>query len=128
MAEKPQSKKARFFCEYCDTEVPEEAKFCPKCGRFFASVRCPACGFTGEHFLFTNGCPSCGYAMSGPIPEKKAIKQSIKNNNKSLKKDKKSFTTIEKKKRQGDDSLPSWIYVLSMVLLAIILYLFIDFR
>ncbi len=128
MEAKTQSKKARFFCEYCDTEVPEEAKFCPKCGKFFASVRCPACGFTGEHSLFTNGCPACGYAMSGPIPEKKEIKQGVKEKNKSLKKHKNSVSPVEKKKRQGDDSLPSWIYVLSIVLLAIILYLVIDFR
>ena len=61
---KAKKNKAKFFCEYCDTEVPQNAKFCPRCGHFFASVRCPACGKTGDHGEFTNGCPACGYAFS----------------------------------------------------------------
>ena len=35
---------AKFFCESCGAEVPRNARFCKKCGRFFASVRCPNCG------------------------------------------------------------------------------------
>jgi predicted RNA-binding Zn-ribbon protein involved in translation (DUF1610 family) len=54
--------RARFFCENCGAEVPRDAKNCPKCGRFFASVRCPSCGFTGEEALFRGGCPVCGYS------------------------------------------------------------------
>jgi ssDNA-binding Zn-finger/Zn-ribbon topoisomerase 1 len=38
------------------------AKNCPKCGRFFASVRCPKCGFTGRDEDFARGCPVCGYS------------------------------------------------------------------
>ena len=48
--------KAKFFCEYCDTEVPQKAIVCPKCGHFFASVRCPQCGHTGTQSEFSNGC------------------------------------------------------------------------
>jgi ssDNA-binding Zn-finger/Zn-ribbon topoisomerase 1 len=38
------------------------AKSCPQCGRFFASVRCPHCGFTGRDEDFVRGCPVCGYS------------------------------------------------------------------
>ena len=56
------SKKPRFFCDNCGSEVGRDEKACPRCGRFFASVRCPACGFAGEERLFAGGCPSCGYS------------------------------------------------------------------
>jgi DNA-directed RNA polymerase subunit RPC12/RpoP len=36
---------------------------CPSCGRKFASIRCPACGFSGEEDLFNDGCPKCGYQV-----------------------------------------------------------------
>jgi predicted RNA-binding Zn-ribbon protein involved in translation (DUF1610 family) len=55
-------KSPRFFCDNCGAEVGRDLEKCPRCGRFFASVRCPACGFTGEERLFKNGCPSCGYS------------------------------------------------------------------
>ena len=58
------SRKAKFFCENCGAEVPQNAKFCRNCGRFFASVRCPSCGFIGIADSFSKGCPSCGYADS----------------------------------------------------------------
>jgi len=58
-------KSPKFFCENCGAEVPREEKRCPKCGRYFASVRCPACGFTGEEALFKGGCPVCGYSSEG---------------------------------------------------------------
>jgi len=54
-----------FFCENCGTEVPRDAKNCPKCGRHFASVRCPSCDFIGAEALFKNGCQICGYSSSG---------------------------------------------------------------
>jgi predicted RNA-binding Zn-ribbon protein involved in translation (DUF1610 family) len=64
------AKKPHFFCESCGAEVPLRAKRCPRCGRFFASVRCPSCGFTGDEAQFAKGCPSCGYALApaGPSP------------------------------------------------------------
>jgi len=44
--------------------VPLDAKNCPACGKFFASVRCPKCGFAGEEGLFKDGCPICGYSAT----------------------------------------------------------------
>ncbi|MDR0501766.1 MAG: zinc ribbon domain-containing protein [Treponema sp.] len=57
-------KKPRFFCDNCGSEVDNGAKTCPGCGRFFSSVRCPSCGFSGDDKLFLKGCPSCGYSDS----------------------------------------------------------------
>ncbi len=56
------SRSPHFFCENCGTEVPRKAAKCPGCGRFFSSVRCPKCGFTGAEHLFAGGCPVCGYS------------------------------------------------------------------
>ncbi|MDR3148260.1 MAG: zinc ribbon domain-containing protein [Treponema sp.] len=67
------TKKPRFFCDNCGAEVPKSAKSCPACGRFFASVRCPQCGFTGKDEDFARGCPVCGYSTppgagrTGPV-------------------------------------------------------------
>jgi predicted RNA-binding Zn-ribbon protein involved in translation (DUF1610 family) len=58
------NKKPRFFCDNCGAEVAMSAKSCPQCGRFFASVRCPKCGFTGRDEDFAQGCPVCGYSTS----------------------------------------------------------------
>ena len=58
------NQKAKFFCESCGAQVPAKARVCPTCGRFFSSVRCPRCGFTGMVSAFTHGCPKCHYAMS----------------------------------------------------------------
>ena len=57
-------KSAKFFCENCGAEVPQNARVCRHCGRFFSSVRCPQCGTTGGPNKFTNGCPTCGYAFN----------------------------------------------------------------
>ena len=63
-SKKNNTKSPRFFCESCGAEVPRDAKDCPKCGKSFASVRCPSCGFIGEEALFREGCPACGYSAS----------------------------------------------------------------
>ncbi|MDR0643156.1 MAG: zinc-ribbon domain-containing protein [Treponema sp.] len=64
-------KKPRFFCDNCGAEVAMSAKSCPQCGRFFASVRCPKCGFTGRDDDFVRGCPACGYsAVPLSVPHK----------------------------------------------------------
>lgn len=55
-------KRPRYFCEHCGAEVRRDARVCPRCGRFFSSVRCPKCGHTGEAGEFRAGCPLCGYA------------------------------------------------------------------
>ena len=52
----------KFFCDNCGTKVKKDSVRCPKCGRYFRSVKCPECGFAGNPELFTDGCPSCGYA------------------------------------------------------------------
>jgi uncharacterized membrane protein YvbJ len=52
-----------FYCDSCGAEVSRDALACPKCGRKFASIRCPACGFSGEEGLFNDGCPKCGYQV-----------------------------------------------------------------
>jgi predicted RNA-binding Zn-ribbon protein involved in translation (DUF1610 family) len=69
-------KQPRFFCDNCGAEVGGDTKACPSCGRFFVSVRCPACGFSGEERLFAGGCPACGYSTpptggKAPLHEKK---------------------------------------------------------
>jgi len=55
-------KKPRFFCDNCATEVGHNVKNCPRCGRVFASVRCPSCNFVGDDDTFAQGCPVCGYS------------------------------------------------------------------
>jgi len=88
------SKSPRFFCESCGTEVPRDAKNCPKCGRRFASVLCPSCGFSGEEDSFKGGCPVCGYS-SGAWQYQ----------------DTKAAELPEIKKPAG--ALPVWVYLLT---------------
>jgi predicted RNA-binding Zn-ribbon protein involved in translation (DUF1610 family) len=57
--------KQKFFCDNCGTAVDKSELRCPRCGRYFKSVKCPACGYAGGHEEFTDGCPACGYAGSG---------------------------------------------------------------
>lgn len=104
-------KQAKFFCENCNTEVKQHAKFCPKCGKFFASVKCPNCGKIGASSEFSKGCPRCGYAL----PPKTGIEgQSPRN----------LFNTMPIKRQE--DALPPWIYLISILLLAGILLLLIT--
>ncbi|HCC37094.1 MAG TPA: hypothetical protein DEQ14_05505 [Treponema sp.] len=63
-------KAPRFFCDNCGAEVGRDLRACPQCGRFFSSVRCPACGFSGEEKLFSGGCPACGYSTP-PLRQRK---------------------------------------------------------
>jgi uncharacterized membrane protein YvbJ len=102
----PLSMKApRFFCENCGAEVSRDAKNCPQCGRFFASVRCPSCGFTGAEGLFGGGCPVCGYSAPKGTDKPERFKK--------------------KDTRVAAGALPMWVYVLSLLALifvAVILY------
>jgi len=52
----------KFFCDNCGEQVEKNETRCPHCGRYFRSVKCPACGFAGRAGLFVDGCPACGYA------------------------------------------------------------------
>jgi len=90
-------KKPRFFCDNCGCEVDYTAKSCPGCGRFFDSVRCPKCGFSGTEKNFAHGCPSCGY--SAP-PGKGA-----------------------RGKKAHSGSLPGWVYIFSVLALLVMLAL-----
>lgn len=110
------SKKAKFFCENCGAEVPENAKLCKKCGKFFISVRCPSCGRTGTSKEFKKGCPSCGYAAG-----KTAIPDSGKTYNNSVALSQ-IFGHAGKKYSGGrktihETSLPAWIYILTFGML-----------
>lgn len=108
---KTNSKQAKFFCESCGSEVNANAKFCGSCGKFFASVRCPNCGKTGTTKEFENGCPDCGYAVgshknySGELKNNKNI--SIFN----------KILTKNSKKQSNSDSLPFWVYLISIMAL-----------
>lgn len=129
-------KAAKFFCENCGAEVPQNAKVCRHCGRFFSSVRCPKCGLTGRPDTFTNGCPECGYAFS--LSEKNTNKESGRLN--KILPEKRSSAVSRKrllkiiKMRQndydikssltGDDTLPFWIYFFTVFILAIIILIF----
>jgi predicted RNA-binding Zn-ribbon protein involved in translation (DUF1610 family) len=88
-----------FFCESCGAEVPLRARECPRCGRFFQSVRCPSCGFTGEEALFTQGCPVCGYTV--PAGAGRPLKDGG-----------------GKGKWAGGGALPLWIYLLTALFFA----------
>ena len=111
------ARQAKFFCESCGAEVPHNSKVCNNCGRFFASVRCPNCGKTGTSSSFINGCPQCGYAVSGS----KGKNYKYKN-----KKSKKGFSLFSNNskisrysnsknynyKTSSESGLPLWIYIL----------------
>ena len=115
------NKQPKFFCENCNAEVRRDAVICPYCGRFFASVRCPSCGFTGTHKEFKDGCPSCGYAFTPDEQENK------KNNTKKLKK--KKFRIVQYVGHEADartdtDPLPLWVYGVVLLLCAALAIIF----
>ena len=115
------NKQPKFFCENCNAEVRRDAVICPHCGRFFASVRCPACGFTGTHKEFKDGCPSCGYAFTPNTCENK------KGNTKKRKKKKFRITRYAEGKvdaRIDADPLPLWIYGVVLLLCAALASIF----
>lgn len=92
------SKKPKFFCDFCGNEVSKNDIACKHCGKFFAAVRCPNCGKTGNAGIFSNGCPSCGYAFSAENSQ-----PSTKNN--------KSYSFFAPKKASyASDPLPIWLY------------------
>lgn len=112
--------KAKFFCENCGSEVPENAKMCKVCGKFFISVRCPKCGATGSHNDFSKGCPKCGYAVNKYSPSNE---NNFFNGNKFF--DLKSFFSRHNTNRfytGSDSSLPIWVYVVTSVVFVIVIF------
>lgn len=125
-------KHAKFFCENCGEEVAQNAKFCKKCGRFFSAVRCPACGKIGSSHTFINGCPACGYA------EKNEKQNNSKINTYNSSKQTKnhffvhnhsygnSYISSSKKSKTTGNSLPFWIYGVTVASLIGIVIFFIK--
>lgn len=103
----------KFFCENCCKEVKQNASFCPHCGRFFASVRCPACNYKGIASQFNNGCPRCGYAVHPKHTKVANMEDEYREANK-------------KKGRFVDGGLPLWIYatVFGIFILVVAIILF----
>ena len=91
------TKKPKFFCESCGTEVKQNAKFCQHCGKFFSSVKCPSCGFSGDSPAFKSGCPVCGYAV--------------------LQNEKDERPAVDSRNAHSTDPLPLWMYLVAVVLL-----------
>ncbi|MDR3325483.1 MAG: hypothetical protein LBS82_05835 [Spirochaetaceae bacterium] len=60
-------KKPRFVCDNCGAEIAASEKRCPQCSRYFSSIRCPKCGFTGQEEQFLGGCPGCGAAKTRSV-------------------------------------------------------------
>ena len=91
---KASKKKPKCYCDNCGTEVEQNASECPKCGRSFASIRCPVCNFVGEVGLFDNGCPSCGYSAPKTSAQPKPMEHVLNSS-------------------QPTDALPLWVYLVS---------------
>ena len=112
---------AKFFCENCGSEVPRKSRFCPVCGKFFASVRCPKCGHTGASEDFKKGCPECGYAVNSNVSlaQNKDSDDLFENYNES--KNKIILNKSKTNKSGQDGSLPVWIYITSILVLIILI-------
>jgi len=94
------NKKPRFFCDNCGSEVGQNAKACQNCGKYFASVRCPACGHTGDESSFQNGCPACGYSAPPGTDKPSAGRHAAKK--------------PAARRTVSSGKLPLWVYILSI--------------
>lgn len=110
-------KSPRFFCDGCGREVDASDERCPSCGKFFASIRCPKCGFTGDQGVFLSGCPVCGY--SAPKDG-----QDYKNKKTGLGQTERGFAGGEVS--SANAPLPQWLYILvcALVILTLTILLF----
>jgi len=93
-------KAPRYFCEHCGLEVKRDAHVCPGCGRFFSSVKCPKCGYSGNAGKFRSGCPVCGY--SGAVVD--------------------SYRPVSGGKRRETIPLSTWLYLLAFALLLVSIF------
>lgn len=118
------SQNAKFFCENCGSEVPQNAKMCRHCGRFFSSVRCPSCGTTGSNQKFANGCPNCGYAVgkgknyTPSLEKEKKVSRKSKNNFLSAIDSQEKYFNPQRKRKNSDGHLPIWSFFLITSILA----------
>lgn len=114
MKKSKSKREAKFFCEFCGDEVPRNARTCPKCGKFFASVRCPKCGKTGSTDEFKKGCPACGYAVHSGIGRGSGgINYSSSDNGFFGR----LFGSNSRKNHGADAPLPVWIYIVCVAIL-----------
>ena len=102
------NKKAKFFCENCGSEVPENAKFCKNCGKFFSAVRCPKCGYAVSNDFVSNE----NSKTEANATALASIFNSISKNKKNTF-EQKSKTAFQK----TETSLPLWIYLVTTALL-----------
>ncbi len=107
----------KFFCEYCGTEVRQSDKFCRHCGKFFSSVKCPSCGFSGDSKLFRDGCPACGYAVYRDGGSARGGSGGRGRKGRSFD----DWLPRDKKNGRGADPLPWWIYLASLVFVALLM-------
>ncbi|MDR2632651.1 MAG: hypothetical protein LBC51_03395 [Treponema sp.] len=115
-SELPVQEKLRFFCDNCGIEVAREAQGCPRCGKSFVSVRCPACGFNGSLDCFKDCCPVCGYSAPGEgasgkrAPSPGAPAQILHY-------------------EQESESLPLWVYIVTgLALIGTLVVVFFTFK
>lgn len=126
------SKKAKFFCENCGSEVAKDARFCKKCGRFFAAVRCPKCFKVGTVHTFKNGCPSCGYAGK-PGQEESNPDSVINSQNKGhfyfhKRHPSQNIDFFGRvKERSSSASLPLWIYLSTFAMLVVAVVVLVQY-
>ena len=100
-----------FYCEHCGRKVSSGLDVCPGCGQEFSSVRCPACGFTGDPELFKEMCPECGYIGKAKEDEDTGRNLYIvKSNNAEYRRNKRS-----------EKQLPSWLYKVLIGVMVIII-------
>jgi predicted RNA-binding Zn-ribbon protein involved in translation (DUF1610 family) len=100
--------KPLFFCDHCGSEVSQEATECSQCGRSFASVRCPICGFIGEGKIFNQGCPNCGYSEPSGTSEPKEREPLGSFYHQKQKSASQHISSLE--------LLPIWVYILTGII------------
>lgn len=116
-----QNKKAKFFCENCGSEVPEDAKLCKKCGKFFISVRCPNCGKSGTSREFKKGCPGCGYAVNKSGFAGASTADKAKALSALLSGAGRACSAAKSSGRHHESSLPVWIYAVTFATLVAVM-------
>ncbi len=121
---KDEKAKAKYFCENCSYEVKANARFCPNCGKFFSSVRCPKCKTIGTVKDFKNGCPNCHYSMTseelyGSSSESSdGLKHRL--SFKSKRKIKQAFKNREKSSTPFESEMPLWLFIVSFAVILIL--------